>query len=112
MAAGLYLHVPFCSAICPYCDFAVLRGGSRSKAEFVDGLLAEIAMWRGDAERWRGFDTVYFGGGTPSALAPAELGRILRAARDGMGVAGDAWIALEANPEDVTAESVRRWREL
>jgi putative oxygen-independent coproporphyrinogen III oxidase len=109
---GLYLHVPFCSAICPYCDFAVLTGGPRRRAEFVDGLVAEIAIWRSDAEGWQPFDTIYLGGGTPSALAPAELGRILAAARAGLPVAGDAWIALEANPEDVDAASVRQWREL
>jgi oxygen-independent coproporphyrinogen-3 oxidase len=109
---GLYLHVPFCSAICPYCDFAVLTGGPRRRAEFVDGLVAEIAMWRSDAEHWQPFDTIYLGGGTPSALAPAELERILAAARTGLPVAGDAWIALEANPEDVSAASVGQWREL
>jgi oxygen-independent coproporphyrinogen-3 oxidase len=112
MAPGLYLHVPFCSAICPYCDFAVLTGGPRRRAEFVDSLEAEIAAWRPAAERWRTIDTVYFGGGTPSALAPAQLARILAAARAALPVAPDAWIALEANPEDVTAESVGRWREL
>jgi oxygen-independent coproporphyrinogen-3 oxidase len=109
---GLYLHVPFCSAICPYCDFAVLTGGPRRRAEFVDSLEAEIAAWRPEAERWRTIDTVYFGGGTPSALAPAQLARILAAARATLPVAPDAWIALEANPEDVTADSVGRWREL
>jgi putative oxygen-independent coproporphyrinogen III oxidase len=109
---GLYLHVPFCSAICPYCDFAVLTGGRQARAEFVDSLVSEIEMWRVDAARWETIDTVYFGGGTPSALEPAELARILAAARAALPVAGGAWIALEANPEDVTAESVRRWREL
>jgi oxygen-independent coproporphyrinogen-3 oxidase len=109
---GLYLHVPFCSAICPYCDFAVLTGGPRRRAEFVDSLEAEIAAWRSEAERWQTIDTVYFGGGTPSALAPAQLERILAAARAALPVAPDAWIALEANPEDVTAESLGRWRDL
>jgi oxygen-independent coproporphyrinogen III oxidase len=112
MAPGLYLHVPFCSAICPYCDFAVLTGGPRRRAEFVDSLEAEIAVWRPAAERWRTIDTVYFGGGTPSALEPAQLVRILAAARAALPVAEDAWIALEANPEDVTAESVGRWQGL
>jgi coproporphyrinogen III oxidase-like Fe-S oxidoreductase len=112
MRPGLYLHLPFCSAICPYCDFAVLTGGPRRRAAFVDSLVAEIGMWRRDAEAWRTIDTVYFGGGTPSALGPAELGRILGAARAALPVAADAWIALEANPEDVNAESVRRWKEL
>jgi len=109
---GLYLHVPFCSAICPYCDFAVLTGGPPRRAEFVDSLEAEIAAWRPEAERWQTIDTVYFGGGTPSALEPAQLARILEAARAELPVAPDAWIALEANPEDVTAESLGRWRDL
>jgi oxygen-independent coproporphyrinogen-3 oxidase len=109
---GLYLHVPFCSAICPYCDFAVLTGGPRRRAEFVDSLVAELATWRREAERWETIDTVYFGGGTPSALAPEQLARILAAARAALPIARDAWIALEANPEDVAAECVARWREL
>jgi len=109
---GLYLHLPFCSAICPYCDFAVLTGGRQQRARFVDSLLAEIALWRAAAASWRTFDTVYFGGGTPSALAPADLARILAAARAALPVAADAWIAFEANPEDVDAESLRRWRDL
>jgi oxygen-independent coproporphyrinogen-3 oxidase len=109
---GLYLHVPFCSAICPYCDFAVLTGGRRAQADFVDSLAAEIELWRVDGARWETIDTVYFGGGTPSALEPAELARILAAARAALPIAADAWIALEANPEDVAAESVRQWREL
>ncbi len=112
MPPGLYIHVPFCSAICPYCDFAVLTGGPRRRAEFVDSLEAEIAVWRPEAERWRTIDTVYFGGGTPSALEPAQLARILAAARAALPVAEGAWIALEVNPEDVTAESVGSWREL
>jgi oxygen-independent coproporphyrinogen-3 oxidase len=90
----------------------VLTGGRQARAEFVNSLVRELEMWRVDAARWETIDTVYFGGGTPSALAPAELARILTAARGALPVAGDAWIALEANPEDVTAESVREWREL
>jgi len=109
---GLYLHVPFCSAICPYCDFAVLTGGAQRRAEFVDSLVAEIAAWRLEAERWATIDTVYFGGGTPSALVPEQLARILAAARAALPIAGDAWIALEVNPEDVSAERVSQWREL
>jgi putative oxygen-independent coproporphyrinogen III oxidase len=111
-APGLYLHIPFCSAICPYCDFAVLTGGRRRRASFVDSLVAEIALWRHEAAAWDSFDTVYLGGGTPSALEPEELERLLLAAREALPVEAGAWIALEANPEDVTAESLRRWREL
>lgn len=107
-APGLYLHLPFCSAICPYCDFAVLTGGPERRRRFVDRLLAEIGLWRG--EGWA-FDTVYLGGGTPSLIPPEDLGRLLAAARD-LGAAAEAWVFLEANPEDVTPETARAWRQL
>ena len=109
---GLYLHIPFCSAICPYCDFAVLTGGPERRAAFVESLTAEIGLWRGEAARWGSFDTVYLGGGTPSALTAGEIGRLLEAARAALPVAADAWIAFEANPEDVDRERLAAWRDL
>jgi putative oxygen-independent coproporphyrinogen III oxidase len=109
---GLYLHVPFCSAICPYCDFAVLTGGPARRAAFVDGLIAELGLWRDEAAAWGSFDTVYLGGGTPSALAPAELERLVAAVRRSLPMAADGWIGMEANPEDVSAESLACWRGL
>ena len=102
MSPGLYLHIPFCSAICPYCDFAVLTGGPERRARFTDHLIREIGLWSSDLPE---ADTIYFGGGTPSALSPEQLGWILEALPD-------AWVFLEANPEDVTPESVRAWRDL
>jgi putative oxygen-independent coproporphyrinogen III oxidase len=109
---GLYLHVPFCSAICPYCDFAVLTGGPARRAAFVDSLIAELGLWRDEAAAWGSFDTVYLGGGTPSALAPAELERLVAAVRRSLPMAADCWIGMEANPEDVSAESLACWRGL
>jgi oxygen-independent coproporphyrinogen-3 oxidase len=90
----------------------VLTGGRQRRAEFVDSLVAEIGMWSGEAGRWGTFDTVYLGGGTPSALLPEEIARLLAAVREALPVAADAWVALEVNPEDATAENVRAWREL
>lgn len=110
---GLYLHVPFCSAICPYCDFSVLTGGAERRARFVEDLLAEIDLWaRESRERFGPFDTVYFGGGTPSILTPEQLQGILDAVRERLGVARRARLFLEANPEDVTRERLTAWREL
>lgn len=100
--AGLYLHIPFCSAICPYCDFAVLTGGLERRERFTEHLIREIELWSSDLPA---ADTIYLGGGTPSALSPEQLGRILEPLPD-------AWIFLEANPEDVTPESVQAWRNL
>jgi len=101
--AGLYVHVPFCARICPYCDFAVRTGTARSRAAYVESLLGEIALC-GELKQWD-FETLYFGGGTPSMLDSQQLSRILQALPDG-------WIFLEANPEDVTLENVAAWRAL
>jgi oxygen-independent coproporphyrinogen-3 oxidase len=109
---GLYLHIPFCSAICPYCDFAVLIGGPERRARFVDHLISEIALWVPDRSTFEGIDTIYFGGGTPSALAPSDIARILGAARENLSIQDDAWVSFEANPEDVNPASVLAWRSL
>jgi oxygen-independent coproporphyrinogen-3 oxidase len=108
---GLYLHVPFCGKICPYCDFAVVTGGRGRRLAFVESLLAEVRLWAG-GELFGAFDTVYFGGGTPSALEPEDLARILGAVRGALPVAADAWTFLEANPEDVRPETLGAWRAL
>ncbi len=106
-AAGLYLHIPFCSAICPYCDFAVVTGSGARRARFAGHLAAEAALW---IDSPLAFDTVYLGGGTPSALRPEELAQVLDAVRGALAVAADARLFLEANPEDVDAASLAAWR--
>ncbi|MFN8092256.1 MAG: radical SAM family heme chaperone HemW [Vicinamibacteria bacterium] len=109
---GLYLHVPFCSAVCPYCDFSVLKAGEAARRRFVERMVAEVPLAAAAWDEARPFDTVYFGGGTPSQLEPEALGRILEACRDGLAVASEAWTFLEANPEDVTAPACAAWRAL
>lgn len=93
-----YVHIPFCRRRCPYCDFAVVTGEetAASHETYVDAVVAEIGM----EPLWQTLDAVNFGGGTPSALAPGELARILEALRSRFGVAPNAEISLEANPED------------
>ena len=108
---GLYLHVPFCSSICPYCDFSVIPSASPARQRFTSRLVEEVAL---AAPAWRDprpFDTVYFGGGTPSQLPPEELARVLDACRTHLALA-TPWIFLEANPEDVTREACAAWRAL
>lgn len=123
---GLYLHVPYCSAICPYCDFAVLRGDAAKGTAFVDSLLREIAGVRSGklppeapelaaaVERLAAsrFDTVYYGGGTPSILDPIDLVRLFRAIDDAFDLAPGTRFFFEANPEDVTPERAATWRAL
>jgi oxygen-independent coproporphyrinogen-3 oxidase len=111
-APGLYLHLPFCSAICPYCDFAVLTGDGARKRRFVASLVREMELWAEGAAAFAGIDTIYFGGGTPSAHPPEEIAAILEAARRLLPIAARPRVCFEANPEDVTPESARSWRDL
>jgi oxygen-independent coproporphyrinogen-3 oxidase len=113
--AGLYLHVPFCSAVCPYCDFAVTTGGEASRRKYLRALRAEIALWRDALEgeiAGLPFDTVYLGGGTPSWLPADDLAAVLAALTADLPIAPAARLSLEANPEDVSAASAAAWRHL
>lgn len=109
---GLYLHIPFCSAVCPYCDFSVQRVLVSARRRFVDHLVAEVPL---AAREWpdpRPFDTLYLGGGTPSLLPAEELARVLGACREHLALAAAPWVFLEANPEDVTPEACAAWHGL
>ena len=106
---GLYVHVPFCSAICPYCDFAVLPGNAARAKRYAARLLDELA---GISDDFEAFDTLYFGGGTPSFLHPEPLGRVVDELGANKQLTADCRIYLEANPEDVDAHSVAAWRDL
>jgi oxygen-independent coproporphyrinogen III oxidase len=105
---GLYVHVPFCSAICNYCNFNRGLFDATLKTRFVDALLREI---REGALARCGFpDTLYFGGGTPSLLAPSEIASIVEASRRFQNLADDAEITLEANPETVSPATLEQFR--
>ena len=107
MPLGLYVHVPFCSAICNYCNFNRGLFDEGLKARYVVALLAEI---RRSAERTTGADTIFFGGGTPSLLEPAEIASLIAACRESFALAADAEITMEANPETVTPERLELFR--
>ena len=103
---GLYVHIPFCSAICNYCNFNRGLCVEGLKRVYVQALLAEIAR-TGDGSP---ADTIFFGGGTPSLLEPSEIGAIVAALRQAFAVTGDAEVTLETNPETVTAERLAGFR--
>ncbi|MGE0461133.1 MAG: radical SAM family heme chaperone HemW [Vicinamibacterales bacterium] len=107
MARGLYVHVPFCAAICNYCNFNRGLLDEGLKRRYVDALVEEI---RRCPEAGAPIDTIFFGGGTPSLLAPDEVSRILRACRDTFPVAADAEVTLEANPETVSHQTLAGYR--
>lgn len=89
----------------------MLTGTAEARRRHARLLLAEIELAR-EAGEARPFDTLYLGGGTPSLLEAEDLERLLGAARRRLGAKRRAWIALEANPEDVTAERLEEWRGL
>jgi oxygen-independent coproporphyrinogen-3 oxidase len=97
---GLYLHIPFCSAICNYCNFNRGLFDAELKQQYVSALMREIASQADGAPA----DTIYFGGGTPSLLEPEEVESIIAACRRAFAVSADAEVTLEANPETVTPE--------
>ena len=100
---GLYVHVPFCSSICNYCNFNRGLFDQKLKDRFVEAVRREIRTAQPLA---LAPDTLYFGGGTPSLLAPVEIAAIVDEARDVFGLIRGADVTLEANPESVTAESL------
>ena len=108
-AAGLYVHVPFCSSRCSYCDFATGLFQSELAERYVRGLVQEIRTSR---HTGASVDTVYFGGGTPSLLAPSQLERILVSLYDSFQIEAGAEITLEINPGSATPEKLRAFRSL
>jgi oxygen-independent coproporphyrinogen-3 oxidase len=111
---GVYLHVPFCTVRCGYCDFntytATELGGGASQASYASTALGEIALGArvlADAGLpARPVSTVFVGGGTPTVLPADDLARMLDGVRDAWGLAPDAEVTTEANPDSVTPESL------
>jgi oxygen-independent coproporphyrinogen III oxidase len=105
--AGIYLHIPFCAAICNYCNFNRGLHDPELHRRYVDALILDIER---AADRSVKADTIFFGGGTPSLLDPAEVGRIIQACRESFDVDEASEITLEANPESSTREALEGFR--
>ncbi|GAA2324851.1 radical SAM family heme chaperone HemW [Streptomyces violaceusniger] len=117
---GFYLHVPYCATRCGYCDFntytaSELRGSGgvlASRDNYAEQVVEEVRLARkvlGDDPR--AVETVFVGGGTPTLLAAADLGRMLGAIRDEFGLAEGAEVTTEANPESVDPRYLAELRE-
>jgi len=103
---GLYLHLPFCATHCTYCPFAISTDLALQN-DYTAAMLREIR-----AAPPSRVDTIYLGGGTPSRTALENLAQVFAALRERFTIELGAEITLEANPEDVTGEALRAWREL
>lgn len=115
---GIYLHVPFCSTRCGYCDFNTYTAAElgdqpgASRAGYISSAIAELDL----AARALGpgvppVSTIFVGGGTPTLLSPDQLGGFVQAVADRFGLAPDAEITTESNPESVDASSLARLKE-
>lgn len=112
---GVYVHVPFCATRCGYCDFNTYTpreaGGADATGSYVDAVVAETRLAAQVLGPGRpAASTVHLGGGTPTLLTPAQVGRILDAVREHLGVRDDAEITIEANPESVDPASLAALR--
>jgi len=108
---GLYVHVPWCRHVCPYCDFNVYTSSAMPERAYVDSLAVELGTYARDPT-WarRPLRSVYLGGGTPSLFAPVTIGGLLAAVGRAFALASDAEVTLEANPGTVSAERLAAYR--
>jgi len=109
--AGVYIHIPFCRSRCSYCDFATGMYEGALAERYVAVIISEIENWR-EVEAPGPVDTVYFGGGTPSLLAPAQIESILTAVRSRFEMVAGAEITLEINPGDGGASRAAKQQNL
>jgi oxygen-independent coproporphyrinogen-3 oxidase len=107
MVRGLYIHIPFCSHKCPYCDFYSLVGSPVDPAEYVDLVLREASLYR---EADLKVSTLYLGGGTPSRLRPEDIGRIVEGVCEVLRLGELEEITVECNPEDYGEGDFKRLR--
>lgn len=109
--AGLYVHVPFCTQRCVYCDFYFVTT-QKSHAGYVQALVHEIEHYGYEYGSREPIETIYFGGGTPSLLHPDHLWRLVNAIHDTFDTDGVIETTLELNPEDVDEDRLRAIRSM
>lgn len=110
MELSLYLHYPFCLRKCLYCAFTSFAEAVCTAEDYVNGLLRDMELRRRALESDVSAVTLYFGGGTPSLMAPALLDRLIETASRLFNLAEDAEITLECNPGTVTRERLAAFR--
>ncbi|HEV2884523.1 MAG TPA: radical SAM family heme chaperone HemW, partial [Pyrinomonadaceae bacterium] len=108
--AGIYIHIPFCRSRCSYCDFATGMYTADLAERYVRSLVKEIESFGEDSKR--PVDTIYFGGGTPSLLSPAQLETLLRIVSERFTVSPGVEVTMEMNPGTVTPEKLADFKTL
>jgi len=107
--AGIYLHFPFCTERCTYCDFVTATGPADAVAPYLTALETEIGSFQRELPTLA--DSVYFGGGTPSRMTPLQVSGVLGVVRSRFRLLPETEVTLEANPESLSPESLAGYRE-
>ncbi len=110
MYASLYIHFPFCLKKCLYCDFNSLADSPVSSSDYAAAVVREMELRAERLSEPTIAPTLYFGGGTPSLMAPDDVARVIEAVQRLFGLAADAEITLEANPGTLTAARLAGYR--
>jgi oxygen-independent coproporphyrinogen-3 oxidase len=109
---GLYIHIPFCSQKCPYCDFNTYAVARVPEVEYVAAVLQELSTYaKHDGFKGRVIGTIFFGGGTPSLLTGAAIAKIVEGAKKAFGLAEGCEITMEANPASAMESRYREYRD-
>ena len=106
--AGIYIHIPFCRKACYYCNFH-FSTSFKTREEMIQAMVVETGLQSGYLEGQK-IGTVYFGGGTPSALPVEDIALIIEEIRSHHMVSEQVEITLEANPDDISTENVAAWK--
>ncbi|WP_430405670.1 radical SAM family heme chaperone HemW [Fluviicola sp.] len=108
--AGCYIHIPFCAQKCSYCDFHFSTNHTY-QSEMVDMLCKEIEIRAKDWKQEQ-FETIYFGGGTPSVLTTNQLDQLISRVKENYQLSNSVEITMECNPDDCSLENLSSWKEL
>ena len=99
---GMYIHIPFCHQICHYCDFNKVFFKNQPVDEYIESMGNELALMKADGVSFKGVETVFLGGGTPTSLSEKQLGRLLAIIHDYVDVGSLREFSTEANPDELT----------
>lgn len=109
---GIYIHIPFCSKKCNYCDFYSVNWNDEAENKYTEAVLNEIKGYKDKLKVGYTVDTIFFGGGTPTIINPASLHRIMEGLSEILEIDKYSEISMEANPNTLTAEKLREYREI
>ena len=99
MSLAIYIHLPWCIARCPYCDFNAHKKGQNSNfSGYVDAVIQDLAASSAMQAMWPSVTSIYFGGGTPSLFAPKQVGQIIDGVAKYFQLVADVEVSMECNP--------------